>query len=47
MKAVWVRYRFRPAAEWNHSEIVQTLSDEVAYRGQKHAVMGFHGKALS
>ncbi|MBM4165260.1 MAG: ATP-binding protein, partial [Lentisphaerae bacterium] len=41
MKAVWVRYRFRPAAEWNHSEIVQTLSDEVAYRGQKHAVVGF------
>jgi len=44
IKAVWVRYRFRPAAEWNHSEIVQTLTDEVAYRGQTHAVMGFHGK---
>ena len=45
MKAVWVRFRFRPAAEWNHQEIVQALFEEVAYRGQKSTAMGFHGAA--
>ncbi len=41
MKAVWVRFRFRPASEWNHTEIVQALTEEVAYRGQKGIVAGF------
>jgi SpoVK/Ycf46/Vps4 family AAA+-type ATPase len=41
MKAVWVRFRFRPAAEWNHAEIVQALAEEVAYRGQNGIVTGF------
>ncbi len=45
IKAVWVRFRFRPPAEWNHAEIVQALSEEVAYRGQKNVVMGFHSQA--
>lgn len=41
MKAVWVRFRFHPSAEWNHAEIVQALTEEVAYRGQKNVVAGF------
>ena len=41
MKAVWVRFRFRPSVEWNHAEIVQALTEEVAYRGQKRVVTGF------
>jgi SpoVK/Ycf46/Vps4 family AAA+-type ATPase len=43
MKAVWVRFRFRPAAEWNHAEIVHALAEEVTYRGERSASMGFHG----
>ena len=41
MRAVWVRFRFRPSADWNHAEIVQALSEEVAYRDQKNVVTGF------
>jgi SpoVK/Ycf46/Vps4 family AAA+-type ATPase len=42
MKAVWVRFRFLPPAEWNHAEIVQALADEVSYRHRKNIVTGFH-----
>ena len=41
IKAVWIRFRFRPPVEWNHTEIAQALSEEVAYRAQKSVVTGF------
>ena len=43
MKAVWMRFRVRPPAAWNHADIVQALSEEVAYRRQKSIVTGFRG----